>query len=101
VHHALQLRNEHPEWFGAEAEYVPVKAKGLSRDRVIAYRRGEKVLTAVPRWSHEAEGWGETAVTIPEGRWVNRLTGKRVSGGRVRLEDLLSEFPVALLAREG
>jgi (1->4)-alpha-D-glucan 1-alpha-D-glucosylmutase len=101
VHHALRLRNEHPEWFGAEAEYVPVKAKGLSRDRVIAYRRGEKVLTAVPRWSHEAEGWGETAVTIPEGRWVNRLTGKRVSGGRVRLEDLLSEFPVALLAREG
>ena len=28
VHQALQLRREHPEWFGAEAAYVPVTAEG-------------------------------------------------------------------------
>jgi (1->4)-alpha-D-glucan 1-alpha-D-glucosylmutase len=98
VHRSLHLRNEHPEWFGAAAEYVPLHGEGSSLDRVIAYRRGENVVAVTPRWSHGAEGWGETSITIPAGRWVNRLTGKEVMGGRVRLGDLLAEFPVALLA---
>lgn len=99
VHHALHLRKEHPEWFGAEAAYVPVMAEGAQRERVIAYRRGEDVMAIVPRWSHEAEGWGETAIAVPEGRWVNRMTGINVAGGKVRLAELLAEFPVALLVR--
>ena len=101
VHKALQLRREHPEWFGAEAEYVPLMAEGWQRERVIAYRRGEQVVTVVPRWSHTAEAWGETAVAIPEGRWRNRLTGEEIAGGRVRVGELLEKFPVALLTREG
>ena len=99
VHRALCLRREYPEWFGAEAEYVPVRAEGLQRDRVIAYRRGESVLTVVPRWSHEAADWGETTIAVPEGRWVNRMTGMDVAVGRVRVGDLLAKFPVALLVR--
>lgn len=99
VHHALQLRKEHPAWFGAEAAYVPVMAEGSQRERVIAYRRGADVMAIVPRWSHEAEGWGETAIAVPEGRWVNRMTGMDVASGKVRLDELLAEFPVALLAR--
>jgi len=99
VHHALQLRKEHPAWFGAEAAYVPVMAEGSQRERVIAYRRGADVMAIVPRWSHEAEGWGETAIAVPEGRWVNRMTGMDVASGKVRLDELLAEFPVVLLAR--
>jgi (1->4)-alpha-D-glucan 1-alpha-D-glucosylmutase len=99
VHHALQLRNEHPDWFGAKAAYVPMQAEGSQRERVIAYRRGEDVLTVVPRWSHAAEAWGDTAIQVPEGRWRNRLTGVDVAGGRVLVGDLLAGFPVALLAR--
>lgn len=99
VHQALLLRNEHPEWFGAAAAYVPVMAQGEQSERVIAYRRGESVITVVPRWSHAAEAWGETVIEIPEGRWKNRLTGADVEGGRVRVSELLDEFPVALLAR--
>ncbi len=99
VHEALQLRKEHPEWFGAEAAYVPVVAEGAQRERVIAYRRGENVLTVVPRWSHTAEAWGETAIQVPEGRWKNRLTGADVAGGRVLVGELLEKFPVALLTR--
>jgi (1->4)-alpha-D-glucan 1-alpha-D-glucosylmutase len=100
VHKALQLRKEHPEWFGAEAEYVSVTADGSRRDRVIAYRRGAQVLTVAPRWSHAAESWGETAIEVPAGRWTNRLTGEEVAGGRVLVWDLLKDFPVALLSRE-
>jgi (1->4)-alpha-D-glucan 1-alpha-D-glucosylmutase len=105
VHHGLQLRNEHPEWFSAGAAYVPVMAKGAQKERVIAYVRGENVLTVAPRWSHgpdgshEAKAWGNTAIQISEGRWMNRLTGVEVASGRVLVGDLLAGFPVALLAR--
>jgi (1->4)-alpha-D-glucan 1-alpha-D-glucosylmutase len=101
VHKALKLRKEEPEWFSTVAEYVPLMADGSQRDRVIAYRRGAEVLTVAPRWSHEAEAWGETAIDVPEGRWTNRLTGAEVAGGRVLVGDLLKDFPVALLTREG
>jgi (1->4)-alpha-D-glucan 1-alpha-D-glucosylmutase len=99
VHHALQLRNERPELFGAAAAYVPVAAKGPQRERVIAYLRGNALMTVAPRWSYDAKEWGETAIEIPQGRWNNRLTGAQVAGGRVRVGDLLAEFPGALLAR--
>jgi (1->4)-alpha-D-glucan 1-alpha-D-glucosylmutase len=100
VHKALVLRKEHPGWFGPAAEYASLAVEGGGRERVIAYRRGERVLTVVPRWSHEAKAWGETAVNVPEGRWRNRLTGAEVEGGRVLVGELLKAFPVALLTRE-
>ena len=100
VHKALQARGEHPEWFGAQADYVSLTAEGAQRDRVIAFQRGEQVLTVAPRWSHEAEAWGETAIEIPEGVWRNWLTGERVLGGRVRVGELLEKFPVALLTHD-
>ena len=100
VHKALLLRKEHPGWFGPAAEYASLLVEGTEVERVIAYRRGERVVTVVPRWSHEAKAWGETAVEVPEGRWRNRLTGVEVEGGRVLVGELLKAFPVALLTRE-
>jgi (1->4)-alpha-D-glucan 1-alpha-D-glucosylmutase len=100
VSQALGLRNEHPEWFGAEAEYVPVTAEGAGSERVIAYLRGENVMTVAARWTQDAKAWGETSVRVPRGRWINRLTGREVKGGLMRVDELLAEFPVALLARE-
>jgi len=100
VHHSLQLRKEHPEWFGAEADYVPLRADGAASDRVIAYQRGSQVLTVAPRWSHKEKAWEETSIEVPSGRWKNRLTGAEIAGGRVLLGELLKKFPVALLTRE-
>lgn len=97
VHQALQLRKEHPEWFGASAAYLPVTAEGAQSERVIAYRRGECVITVAPRWSYVGKAWAETVIEVPEGRWKNRLTGADVEGGRARVSELLDEFPVALL----
>jgi (1->4)-alpha-D-glucan 1-alpha-D-glucosylmutase len=99
VHHALELRNEKPEWFGDDAAYVPVMATGVQAERVIAYLRGEDVLTVVPRWSHKAAAWGDAAMVVPEGRWRNRMTGAEVEGGVVPVGELLKEFPVGLLVR--
>jgi (1->4)-alpha-D-glucan 1-alpha-D-glucosylmutase len=101
VHKALLLRKDHPGWFGPAAEYAALVVEGTERERVIAYRRGERVLTVVPRWSHEAKAWGETTVDVPEGRWKNRLTWAVVEGGRVLVGELLKDFPVALLTLEG
>jgi (1->4)-alpha-D-glucan 1-alpha-D-glucosylmutase len=100
VQKALELRKERPEWFGAGAGYVPVKATGAGAERVIAYLRGGTMLTVAPRWSQGAREWGETAIEAPKGTWRNRLTGSEVGGGRVSVGELLAEFPVALLARD-
>ena len=102
IHKALQLRRERPEWFGAEAEYVPIEVDGAKHDHVIAYLRGEDVVTVVPRLSLLLDGvWKDTMVVLPKGRWRNRLTGASVSGGVITMKLLLKDFPVALLEREG
>ena len=97
VQQALQLRNEHPEWFGAEAAYEPMYAKGADKDRVIAYLRGMDVLTVAPRWSLKG-GITDAALTLPSGSWINRLTGDQHQGD-CSVAALLQPFPVALLVR--
>ena len=98
---ALQLRKEHPEWFGAEATYEPLEVSGRRREHVVAYSRGGRVATIVPRLTLTLNGaWSDTTVTLPEGIWMNRLTAEEVPGGAVRVDRLLQQFPVALLVKE-
>ena len=102
IHKALHLRRERPSSFGAEADYVPLMVDGIKHDHVIAFMRGEDVVTVVPRLIVKLGGaWKDTVVTLPEGRWRNRLTGEVIEGGEVGVKGLLKDFPVALLAREG
>lgn len=101
IHQALTLRQEHPEWFDTLASYTPLVVDGSRQDHVIAYLRGDAVATVTPRWTTKISGaWRDTAVQLPPGRWINRLTGAAVEGGRVAMKNLLREFPVALLVRE-
>lgn len=100
IHQALQLRREHPEWFRAEARYRPLDVEGARQEYVIAFLRGDSVITVVPRWTLKLSGaWRDTAIVLPDGRWRNRLTGTTMRG-RVGMRNLLREFPVALLVRE-
>jgi (1->4)-alpha-D-glucan 1-alpha-D-glucosylmutase len=102
VYRALQMRKEHPEWFGEKAAYVPLIVEGSRSEHVVAYLRGESVVTVVPRWTTKVAGaWRDTSLLLPDGTWMNRLTGSTMQGGRVALRSLLRDFPVALLAREG
>lgn len=100
IYHALQLRREHPGWFGAEAAYIAVEAEGDKRDHVIAYVRGDNVLAVTQRFPLTLGSWGATAIVVPVGKWKNRLTGEQVQGGKVLVRNLLESFPVALLVRE-
>ena len=103
IYHALQLRREHPEWFGAEAGYTPIEANGDKRDHMIAYLRGDRVLTVTQRFPltlGASEAWGNTSITVPAGAWKNRLSGEQLQGGEVLVRNLFESFPVALLVRE-
>ena len=101
IHRALQLRQEHPEWFDKEAAYTPVQVSGDNVEHVVAYMRGESLMTVVPRWVLKLGGdWGDTSIELPEGRWRNRLSDETFNGGPVSVKTLLSAFPVALLTRQ-
>jgi (1->4)-alpha-D-glucan 1-alpha-D-glucosylmutase len=101
IHKALELRRELPDCFGAEAEYTPLEVDGAKHDHVIAYLRGEDVVTVVPRLTLKLDGaWKDTIVVLPKGRWRNRLTGAGMAGGVITMKALLRDFPVALLVRE-
>jgi len=45
--------------------------------------------------------WGDTSIVLPDGNWKNVMTNQTMPGGTIRLSELLREFPVALLTREG
>jgi len=101
THRVLELRQSRPEWFGESAAYGPVSASGVKAEQVIAYLRGENVLTCVPRWNALRAGeWVGTSIEVPGGRWKNELTGDVFEGGRVQIEEMLRRFPVALWTRQ-
>ena len=101
IHRALRLRKERPDWLNEEAAYLPLEVAGPKQDHLIAYLRGENVITCVPRWNVLRAGrWGATSVNIPVGRWENILTGEELTGGAVRVQMLLRRFPVALLTKK-
>lgn len=99
---ALQLRRQHPEWFGRNAAHLQIGVDGPRREHLVAYLRGENVAVIVPRWSLKLGGnFGSTTVDIPEGAWNHLLTGETFRGGALRAQSLLRRFPVALLVRNG
>ncbi|MFF0459005.1 malto-oligosyltrehalose synthase [Streptomyces mexicanus] len=99
---ALKLRARRPEVFGAGASYAPLRAEGPAAGHCAAFTRSGEVVTAVTRLSlrlAESGGWGETRLALPAGRWADVLTPGREFAGDVRLADLFSPLPVALLER--
>lgn len=96
---ALAARRDRPESF-LRGGYQPVLADGPAADHLVAFRRGDDVLVAVTRWTLTlAEtGWGPTALTLPAGTWIDRITGAR-HHGCTPASRLFGELPVALLER--
>ena len=110
---ALRARSEVPEAFGADAGYEPLGVTGEWADHVVAFARTVKgqaqVVVVVPRLPGAVMGeelaapvgdrWGDTAVALPDGSWVNRMTGTSVGAGAV--SELFADVPVAVLVAEG
>jgi (1->4)-alpha-D-glucan 1-alpha-D-glucosylmutase len=100
THAALQLRGRRPEAFGPRGGYTAVHANGPLAHHITAFRRGEDVMSIVPRLVIGAAGrWPGSTVHVASGRWRNVLTGQRVEGGDVDVSRLWRDFPVALLER--
>jgi (1->4)-alpha-D-glucan 1-alpha-D-glucosylmutase len=94
---ALRLRRDHPDWFAGG--YAPLAADGPAAGHVAAFQRGHAitVATRLPEGLRRRGGWSATALAVPEGRWLNVLTGATHTGPRPLLSDIETRLPVALL----
>jgi (1->4)-alpha-D-glucan 1-alpha-D-glucosylmutase len=99
----LRLRRDHPQWVvGEEAQYHAV---ATTTGNAFALGRGDGephivgVVTRLAVSLGRYGGWQDHTVTLPEGLWHDALTGRSLDGGAVRLADLLTPMPVALLVR--
>ncbi|CUR55619.1 Maltooligosyl trehalose synthase [metagenome] len=95
---ALTLRRDRPDLFTA---YDPLSAEGPAADHVLAFDRGGavSVVTRLPVGLAARGGWAETVLRLPEGTWLEQVSGREYAG-TVSVSALLSDLPVALLARE-
>jgi len=95
----LALRRERPQEFSDLSKYQPLVAQGTHLGNVLAFRRGENLIAAVPRFTMTVAGdWGDTRLPLPRGTWINHFTGAS-SHGAVSPGELFDQFPVALLIR--
>jgi (1->4)-alpha-D-glucan 1-alpha-D-glucosylmutase len=95
---ALTLRRNQPHRF---TTYEPVHARGDAADHVLAFDRGGVLCVATRLPAGLAQhGWGHTVLPLPERRWADLLTGREYAGD-APLRELLGDYPVALLIREG
>ncbi|GAC1368079.1 MAG: hypothetical protein NVSMB32_13140 [Actinomycetota bacterium] len=99
-----------PEAFGSGGGYEPLAVEGPSAGNVVAFVRGGRALTVVPRlvlgiMEEGAPNWGlapaaaTTTLHLPKGVWTDAITG-RVAHGTVTLGEILADLPVALLVRD-
>jgi len=103
VHRALGLRQRRPAAFGPDGAYRPLYATGTAADHVIAFVRRDEIITIVPRLAvglAKRGGFRDTRLELPAGRWLDVLCDRTYASGPAEVGELLSAFPVALLARE-
>jgi (1->4)-alpha-D-glucan 1-alpha-D-glucosylmutase len=94
---ALRLRRDRSELF---TRYVDAPVLGHAADHAIAFDRGGAVTVAtrLPVGLAAKGGWGDTFVVVPQRPLVDVITGRAFDGGIIPLAELLSDYPVALLA---
>jgi (1->4)-alpha-D-glucan 1-alpha-D-glucosylmutase len=101
IQRALRVRRKFPECFDASGVYTPLEPRGNNKSNMVAFLRGNRVATIAPRLTQEiANGWGDTDILLPQGRWTNVFTDDTVEGGSIKMEQLLSRFPIALLTKD-
>ncbi len=95
----LSLRAERPGLF-LGADYTPLYATGEARMHLVAFKRGDDLITLVPRLPLSLRNrWRDSALHLPEGEWWDIFTGEKYHGRQVPVQQLLERFPVALLVR--
>ncbi|MGA4645527.1 malto-oligosyltrehalose synthase [Limisphaera sp. 4302-co] len=101
IQRTLQLRKEHPDAFRGDAACDLAEVRGSKAAHVLALLRGQRIAAVVPRLVLRRGGdWGDTTVSLPEGRWTNFFTGTTLAGGTRPVQEWLGPFPVALWLRK-
>ncbi len=97
VSRTLRLRRDRPDLFGG---YRPVPARGPAAAHAVAFDRGGAfaVATRLPLRLACSGGWRDTALSLPVHECTDLFTRRVYSGSELLLHDLLSTYPVALLA---
>ena len=86
-----------------DGEYTPLTVDGDAAHHALAFSRGGRTVTVVPRLPLQLAargGFGDTSVNVPDGVWTNVLTRATVAGGAVPVETVRGNVPVAVLSRE-
>jgi len=117
---ALSLRRERAELF-SRGEYLPLASRGRRAENVLAFARthGSEACVAVASrfftrlgvgtegtLALSAEAWADTVLSLGElgaNRWRDVFTGREFvtdKDGALRLSELLTPLPVALLSKE-
>ena len=94
---ALRLRRDFPQFF---SRYVPVTVFGRASTHAIAFDRGEVtvVATRLPVGLAREGGWSDTTIRLRARAMRDVISGREFDGSCLALSDLLSLYPVALLA---
>lgn len=112
IYKTLKAKNELPELF-LDGEYIELNVEGKYSNHVIAFARkinDQYSITAVPRFlthiispeeqvfSHNI--WEDTKIILPKGfpdTWTDYLTGQKVKGKTLDINQVFYNFPVSLL----
>jgi (1->4)-alpha-D-glucan 1-alpha-D-glucosylmutase len=98
IQKTLKLRERFSDF--SNFNYDPVFAPGANVENIVAFSRGGKVITLVPRFLLKSNNDRQsTSLKLPAGNWRNEFTGENFSG-EARAENLFQKFPVALLVRK-
>jgi (1->4)-alpha-D-glucan 1-alpha-D-glucosylmutase len=89
----LELRARRAETFG-RGSYQRLNAP----PNVVAFKRGDDVIVAVPRLVAHLGEWKDEAIDV-SGKWKNIFTGEEIEGDRLPLAQVFAKFPVAVLER--
>ncbi len=101
IQQALAVRRRCAQAFGPDGSFTPMWARGARAEHAVAFCRGNKIITLVPRLIIKlANDWRNTTIEMPRGDWRNPFTDERWQGGEAAVSSLLAKFPVCLLTRD-
>jgi (1->4)-alpha-D-glucan 1-alpha-D-glucosylmutase len=97
----LTTRVLHRRRAAAFDRYTPLLAAGTAAEHAVAFDRGGAIAvgTRLPVGLERLGGWQDTVLALPSGSYSDELSGRQHSG-EVRLAELLSRYPVALLSAD-
>lgn len=97
---ATALRRRQPDAVGRGGTYRRLAVTGTGADRVLAFARGDAIVTVVPLPGLDLARAGELFVELPPGTWVDVLADDSPpTSGHFSLVAALTAFPGVLLER--